>query len=88
MKDNTQEAIPRTEAKPAPKLNAAQGWRITMIVEAHSAEMLEWGMEQAFDMGCAMFIQVEVSHKDDPTTRVKVRTTKLRKPKTASQELS
>lgn len=57
------------------------GWRITMVVEAHSPEMLGWAMTQAFDLGHAMFINVEVSHKDDPATRVKVRTTKLRKSK-------
>lgn len=64
----------------------AQGRRVTMIVEAHSPEMFEWAMAQAFDMGRQMYIGIELSHKDDKTTRVKVRTTKLRRTPVTSEQ--
>lgn len=54
-------------------------FRTTMIVEAHDRESFEWAMKAANDLANAHVISLTLSRKDDPDTRVQVRTTHPRR---------
>lgn len=60
---------------------AARGLRITVTMESTSAAGLEWALAQAIGFARARMMGVSCSHRDDPTTRVSCKTTKLRKRK-------
>lgn len=60
---------------------ASRGLRITLTMESTSDKGLEWALAQAVGFARARMMGVTCSHKDDPTTRVSCRTTRLRKKK-------
>lgn len=70
-----------TSHQPKPDQGWKDQWKVTMVVEAASPEMFDWGMKQAQLFGRQMYIGISLHHQDDPTARVAVRTTKLRKKK-------
>lgn len=60
---------------------ASRGLRITVTMESTSDKGLEWALAQAIGFARARMMGVSCSHKDDPSTRVSCRTTRLRKKK-------
>lgn len=61
------------------KKKAEHGLRITVTMEAANEEAMAWALGQGFMFAAERWIGVTVSRKDDPTTRVSCRTTRLRK---------
>lgn len=57
------------------------GLRVTVTMEAESEEGMAWALTEGFRFARERWIGVSVHHKDEPTTRVSCRTTKLRKRK-------
>lgn len=59
----------------------SSGLRITVTIESTSDEGLEWALIHGIGFARARMMGVACYHKDDPTTRVSCRTTRLRKKK-------
>jgi hypothetical protein len=57
------------------------GLRVTVTMEVSSEEGMAWALGQGFKFAAERWISVTVSRKNDPSTRVSCRTTKLRKRK-------
>jgi len=75
---------PMPRSKPQPmfetrnQTKASAGLRITVTMEARSEEGMQWALAQGFQLARERWMGVSVHHKDEPSTRVSCRTTKLR----------